>query len=551
MKFIIALWLGKLINLLVSIIDKSRGSNLAGQWAMKIDRKMVYHFWKKGIDCSKVLFVTGTNGKSTTNNLINHIFKVNGKKVVSNLEGANLIFGIATALIKASTLTGKINTDFFIFETDERFMPIIRAQLPAENVMITNLEKDQVQRNGDPDFIYRKLYQAFGGHQNPAGASGGYQNPAGAVFGEHQNPAGASSFSEHQNPAGASGTVSGSSQSQTDSLAANSASAVKLQGGGTADNASFTAVATEAAAVAAAMDVKEYLPVRTMYLNNEEPRSRSLGSLAGRVVTYGVEKHSESFIKNETYVTMPCPRCRHKISFGPFNTDGMGRFVCTGCGYHSEAHADYEIGEVDFDRKEFDFRAVKFTMPYDMPYMLYNYAAAIAVAEDFGGISPVDAAKAFGSFKNVGGRYEVLKYQGKTIKYMRIKQENPETLQSTLNVIASDKNSKMVILGLYPVADVVPYYTNTFYAFDCDFSRVVTSNVEKYFCFSDPVCYDTANRLLYEGVDPDLISIDPKDDPETILREIDSCETDDIYIITWMHIFQNLQAYVKKEGLDK
>ena len=175
MKFIIALWLGKLINLLVSIIDKSRGSNLAGQWAMKIDRKMVYHFWKKGIDCSKVLFVTGTNGKSTTNNLINHIFKVNGKKVVSNLEGANLIFGIATALIKASTLTGKINTDFFIFETDERFMPIIRAQLPAENVMITNLEKDQVQRNGDPDFIYRKLYQAFGGHQNPAGASGGYQ----------------------------------------------------------------------------------------------------------------------------------------------------------------------------------------------------------------------------------------------------------------------------------------------------------------------------------------------------------------------------------------
>ena len=37
MKFIIALWYGKLINKLVNLIDKSRGSNVAGQHAMKID----------------------------------------------------------------------------------------------------------------------------------------------------------------------------------------------------------------------------------------------------------------------------------------------------------------------------------------------------------------------------------------------------------------------------------------------------------------------------------------------------------------------------------
>ncbi|MBR5733058.1 MAG: DUF1727 domain-containing protein, partial [Lachnospiraceae bacterium] len=434
-----------------------------------------------------------------------------------------LIFGIATSLIKASTLSGKVNTDFFIFETDERYLPIIRAQLPAENVMITNLEKDQVQRNGDPDFIYRKLLQAFGAY-----SSDGQQSRAGAPQ-----------------------ECSDGHQSRTGSLAEDSSSAVKLQGGGTSDNASFTAVAADGAAIAAATDITDYKPVRTMYLNNEEPRSRSLGRLSDRVVTYGVKKHSEAFIKDASYVTMPCPFCRHKISFGYFNTDGMGRFVCTGCGYHSEVKADYEIDSVDFDQKTFTMCGVDFTMPYDMPYMLYNYAAAVAIAEDFGGIAPEDAARAFSSFKNVGGRYEVLNYKGKTIKYMRIKQENPETLQSTLNVIASDKSRKMVILGLYPVADYVPYYTNTFYAFDCDFSLMVNSDVEKYFCFSDPVCYDTANRLLYEGVDPEKISIDPKDDPETILKQIDSCETDDIYIITWMHIFQNLQAYVKKEGLEK
>ena len=121
---------------------------------------MVAHF--KGIDYAKVLFITGTNGKSTTTKLITHIFRSSGKKVIANLECANLIYGIATALSKASSLTGRISADYIIFETDERYLPIILKQLPAKNIMITNLQKDQVQRNGDPDFIYRKVFEAVG-----------------------------------------------------------------------------------------------------------------------------------------------------------------------------------------------------------------------------------------------------------------------------------------------------------------------------------------------------------------------------------------------------
>ena len=48
MKFYIALWFAKLINVIINIVDKSRGSNFSGEKAMKIDPQMVAHF--KGID---------------------------------------------------------------------------------------------------------------------------------------------------------------------------------------------------------------------------------------------------------------------------------------------------------------------------------------------------------------------------------------------------------------------------------------------------------------------------------------------------------------------
>lgn len=450
MKFYIALWFAKLLNVIINIVDKTRGSNLSGEKAMKIDPQMVAHF--KGIDYSKVLFITGTNGKSTTTNLIAHIFKNSGKTIVANLEGANLIYGVATALSKASSLTGRIKADYIIFETDERYLPLIRKQLPAENVMITNLQKDQVQRNGDPDFIYRKLH----------------------------------------------------SQIKGDNL--------------------------------------------RLFLNNEEPRTKAFEDNGSTIVTYGVSKHEEAFQKGDTFPGMACPKCRGKIIFDYYNNDGVGKFHCADCGHKSEEKADYQISDIDFKNRSFRLGDTEFYMPYDTPYMCYNYAGALAVAKELGGIDPEEAAKAFSTFKNIGGRFEILKYKNKTIKYMRIKQENPETLQTCINVMAADKEKKMICLGLCPLIDMIPHYANSFYAFDCDFSKLVETDVEKYFCFSERVCYDTANRLIYEGVPKDKIAIADSENIDVIFEQFDSVETDNIYLITWLHTFDSMKDLIEKEG---
>ena len=72
--------------------------------------------------------------------------------------------------------------------------------------------------------------------------------------------------------------------------------------------------------------------------------------------------------------------------------------------------------------------------------------------------------------------------------------------------------------------------------------------MEKYFCFSDHVCYDTANRLIYEGVDPAMIEIADTEDVETIFRQIENAETDNIYLITWLHTYEHMEKHIRKEG---
>ncbi len=73
--------------------------------------------------------------------MIVHCMRSAGKTVATNLEGANLITGIATAMIKYSSLLGKMKTEYMVFETDERYLQYIYKLLPAKNICITNIQK--------------------------------------------------------------------------------------------------------------------------------------------------------------------------------------------------------------------------------------------------------------------------------------------------------------------------------------------------------------------------------------------------------------------------
>ncbi len=96
-----------------------------------------------------IVAVCGTNGKTTTNNLLYSFLTENGYKVVSNNYGANMLPGVCCAFAKSATIFGKINADFACLEIDEASTVRVFEKMTPDKMIITNLFRDQLDRYGE------------------------------------------------------------------------------------------------------------------------------------------------------------------------------------------------------------------------------------------------------------------------------------------------------------------------------------------------------------------------------------------------------------------
>lgn len=114
-----------------------------------------------GMVREKVIVTMGTNGKTTTNNLICQTLEAEGKKVVCNRLGANMRNGIVSSFVLAARRDGSLDADYACMELDELAAATVLPLLAPDCIVLTNIFRDQLDRYGEIDIICRKIKEAI------------------------------------------------------------------------------------------------------------------------------------------------------------------------------------------------------------------------------------------------------------------------------------------------------------------------------------------------------------------------------------------------------
>lgn len=141
-------WLGK---------QMGKGSSMPGKYALKICPDILSQI----ILPLHIIAVTGSNGKTSTVEMIAAILRSDGKTVVCNEEGSNQIEGVATAILSACTFDGILNADVLLLESDERYAAQSFKFFHPTIFVVTNLYRDQLTRNGHPEWVFDALRPAM------------------------------------------------------------------------------------------------------------------------------------------------------------------------------------------------------------------------------------------------------------------------------------------------------------------------------------------------------------------------------------------------------
>jgi UDP-N-acetylmuramyl tripeptide synthase len=158
---------GQLAATLSRRLGRGGGTTLPGRVTSLVDPDSLAKIAAQLRDGS--LVVTGTNGKTTTTRLIANLLRAEGRRVVHNRSGANLISGVASALIAATHPDGRPLGDVGLFEVDEASVPAVVAAIKPRVLAVTNLFRDQLDRYGEVTFVANSWRRAI--EQLPSNAT--------------------------------------------------------------------------------------------------------------------------------------------------------------------------------------------------------------------------------------------------------------------------------------------------------------------------------------------------------------------------------------------
>ena len=130
-----------------------RGSSLPGAIALRLDKNILGKIKMPPL----VIAVTGSNGKTSLTELIRVCAEAAGLRVVCNSEGSNQTEGVTTALLRSCNMKKEVVADVAILESDERFCQHTFRLFAPDYIVVTNLFRDQLTRNGNSEFVLGEM----------------------------------------------------------------------------------------------------------------------------------------------------------------------------------------------------------------------------------------------------------------------------------------------------------------------------------------------------------------------------------------------------------
>ncbi|AWZ49231.1 DUF1727 domain-containing protein [Clostridiaceae bacterium 14S0207] len=146
----------KLIIKSCKLLSKG-GTNFPGKIALKLDKNILKTVAKD----YTIILITGTNGKTTTTNMIYNILKDKNpnKKVITNSSGANLYPGIVTSFVSNFKFKDKYQEKYAVIEVDEANVKFVTEYVSPKIITVTNLFRDQLDRYGEVYTTLQKILE--------------------------------------------------------------------------------------------------------------------------------------------------------------------------------------------------------------------------------------------------------------------------------------------------------------------------------------------------------------------------------------------------------
>ncbi|MCU1514768.1 MAG: UDP-N-acetylmuramyl tripeptide synthetase, partial [Microbacteriaceae bacterium] len=145
--------LGRLVRVLTRL--RGGGSALPGWVLLKFSPDFLRHAVER-LPLG-VVVVTGSNGKSTTTNMLATILKQHGLSVFTNSAGGNVPQGIASGMLSSVGLNGRLRQEIAVLEIDEGHGPALVTKLRPSSALLLNIQIDQLYRFAEPDRVYGML----------------------------------------------------------------------------------------------------------------------------------------------------------------------------------------------------------------------------------------------------------------------------------------------------------------------------------------------------------------------------------------------------------